>query len=77
MPRVNVYITTYNYEIIEEVEKTLSRLGLVIEKKRSSVVPQFFYYRIEVSNREDLEKALREYYEKDLIAWYKIEPTLG
>ena len=77
MPRINVYIVCYNNEVIEEVERTLSQFGRIVEKNVSKIVPQFYHYRLETSDKEDVEKALKNYLEKDLISWYKIEETFG
>ena len=77
MPRINVYIVCYNNEVIEEVERTLSQFGRIVEKNVSRIVPQFYYYRLETSNKEDVDKTLKNYLEKELISWYKIEETFG
>lgn len=75
--RINVYIVTYNNEIIEEVENKLSSLGKLIKKSRSAVVPQLYFYRLETSDKGSIEKLLGEYEEKELIAWFKVEVTLS
>ncbi len=79
MVRINIYITSYNDEIIEEVENRLSELGKILRKSRSSVVPQFHFYRLETDTDkvESIENLLREYEMKDLISWYKVEETLS
>ena len=77
MPKINVYIVCYDNEVIEEVERTLSQFGKILEKNRSKVVSQFYHYRMETSDGEGLDRVLREYLEKDLISWYKIEETFG
>jgi hypothetical protein len=77
MVRINVYITSYQNEVIEEVESKLSQLGKILKKSRSSVVSQFYFYRLETNDKESIEKLLKEYEEKDLISWFKVEVTLS
>ncbi|MGC9148733.1 MAG: hypothetical protein ACP5GI_04760 [Sulfolobales archaeon] len=77
MIRINIYITSYQNEIIEEVESKLSQLGRILKRSRSSVVPQFYFYRLETNDKESIEKLLKEYEEKELISWFKVEVTLS
>ncbi|MEZ0290562.1 MAG: hypothetical protein ABWJ42_05680 [Sulfolobales archaeon] len=77
MKRINIYIVTYDNEVIEEVEKTLSTLSRVIKKSRSSVVPQFYYYRVETEDPEKIDSILREFERRELISWHKVEVSLS
>ncbi|HWQ17178.1 MAG TPA: hypothetical protein VNL13_05020 [Sulfolobales archaeon] len=73
----NVYIVSYNEKSIEEVERELSRIARIVQKVRSSVVHSFYYYRIECNSEDSVNNILRNYIDKGLISWAKVEKTLG
>ncbi|MDT7888914.1 MAG: hypothetical protein RQ885_08060 [Desulfurococcales archaeon] len=77
MPVYNVYIVSYSEESAEEVERELSKAVKILVKGRSSVVKSFYYYRVDTSSENEVEKILKNYMDKGDISWYKVEKTMG
>jgi hypothetical protein len=77
LPVYNVYIVSYSEESAEEVERELSKAVKILVKGRSSVVKSFYYYRVDTSSENEVEKILKNYMDKGDISWYKVEKTMG
>ncbi|MEM4026252.1 MAG: hypothetical protein QW355_04400 [Sulfolobales archaeon] len=77
MTRINIYIVSYDNDVIEEVERSLSELGRIITKSRSRVASQIYFYRMDVEDPSTIERFLKDLEDRELISWYKVEVTLG
>lgn len=77
LPVYNVYIVSYDENVIEEVERELSKLSRILKKSRSVVVKSLYYYRVECQGEEELNSALRRLIDMGVISWAKVERTMG
>ncbi|PUA32260.1 MAG: hypothetical protein B7O98_06220 [Zestosphaera tikiterensis] len=65
--KTNVFFTTYDEALAEEILKLIESKYKVLEKHRSRVTNDFYFVSIE-GNAEDLEELL-----KGKVSWFKVD----
>ncbi len=65
--KTNIFFTTYDEALAEEIFKHVEARYKVLEKHRSKVISDFYFISVE-GNAEELKELL-----KDRVSWFKID----